>query len=94
MSKKTKQEKHKRILKAQARHKTRPRRRIHLRRNPLKIKRENQPKPELFADPVFLHHFASAVLRYLELKYPAELQIIKTVDADFTPPTDPKEPIQ
>ena len=99
MSKKTKTEKHKRTLKEQAR-----RRRVHVRKNvrrpnPLKIKRENQPKSDvLFADPIFLHHLAGCIFRALELKLPEDFAAITsqpTTDAHFIEDLiKPKEPIQ
>jgi len=101
MSKKTKQEKHKRTLKAQAR-----RRRVHVPRknirrpNPLKIKRDARPKSELlFADPIFLYHVASCILRAIELTdpklYTASMEMPQHFDAEFIKDLiKPKEPIQ
>jgi len=100
MSKKTKQEKHKRTLKTQAGRKRHPRQRIHLRRNPLKVKRENQPKSALlFADPIFLHHVASCILRAIELTdpklYTASMEMPQHFDAEFIKDLiNPKEPTQ
>jgi hypothetical protein len=47
--------------------------------------------PALFGDPIFMHHVASLIFRYLELLHPVELDIINAVqpewvDAEFVEP--------
>jgi hypothetical protein len=43
--------------------------------------------PAVLKDAVFMHHFAGAVSRYLELEYPVEYQITRMIAE--APPPDP-----
>jgi hypothetical protein len=83
---------------------TKPRRRAHVRRTG---KRPNATAnlreikaPKIFSDPIFSHHFASGLLRYLELMFPVEMDIQRNlnaglhsgvVDAEFLNPPELNE---
>ena len=60
------------------------------RRHPRKKSRINEiglssHMGKVFADPIFLAHVAGALLRFLELEYPVELQISRTLNDPLPP---------
>jgi hypothetical protein len=101
MSKKTHAEKHKRVKRTPSemhqarlavRRNARKRVRAKRKRPNRIVEQKIDPKvPALFGDPIFMHHVACLIFRYLELLHPVELDIINAVqpegvDAEFVEP--------